>query len=277
MSDVSALALTATTGAELKRSGEEADLKAWLTDARPEMSRENRRQICHHVRKLLDILGSDVRAKIGEDLDAIEAQIAKLDLNAYGLDPNRRSHLGRAARTLHAAVKGLSTENARAAMDRKHGGTARKTAAGPAKDAANANREEGAVPTAGTEEGESGITVYQERPDGTITPLEAFSLTEAEMPLAFRFLETAIANHVSLDLDVGSADPDIMATAREVLAAHSPAVRMGIASRLPGIESVRVLSAQGTQASPLDLCDEIILAFVQARGVALLDKPAAAA
>ena len=276
MTDFGPLPLTATTGNEFRARGEENQLTTWLAEARPDLSQENRRQLCHHVRKVLDLLGRSVPATIATDPDTVERWIVNLDLTAAGLDPRRRSHLTRAARTLYAAVNDLPADAARAAMDRKRRGSTRRPSIHRVRPAA-ACKNGTAIPAAQPGGGPGAIAVYRERPDGTIVPFADRNPPEADMPRAYRFLETAIANHVSLALEVGSARPDIVATARAVLAIHSPAVRMGIVSRLPGIESVRVAAPTDLRPSPLEVCDAIILTFVEARGVVLRDEPVAAA
>ena len=279
MSQVGPLNLTATSSTALRACGEEKQLKAWLAEARPELSRDNRRQICHHARKLLDLLGALVPATIAEGPETVEDWIAALDLPALGLDPRRRSHLGRAARTLYAAVNDLPPEKARAAMDRQR---PRANRAGTPADTLLANGPFDTTPVAmdaapPADEDPAQIAVHLDRGDGTRAPLTTRPLPDADMPPAFLFLEKAIANHASLDRATGAAGADVRATTRRVLAFHSPAARLGIVSRLPGIEAVRVTADGDREASLLALCDAILLAYVEARARAAPVQPAAAA
>jgi hypothetical protein len=279
MTNAGPLTLTATTSTELRVRGQEKHLKHWLAEARPELSPDNRRQICHHARKLLDLVGCLVPATIPDSPDTVEDWIAALDLPAAGLDPRRKSHLARAARALYAAVNDLPPEKARAVMDRKGRRVSREGAAPQTLTAEPGSRTSPPpIETAPRAvDDATAIVVYRERADGTQAPLASWPLGDADMPLAFQFLEKAIGNHAAVDRAIGATDGDVRATARQVLAAHSPAVRMGLVSRLPGIEAVRVNADGGCQASPLAVCDAIILAFLEARNPQSTAQPAAAA
>ena len=108
-------------------------------------------------------------------------------------------------------------------------------------------------------------------------------LTGADLPLADPSAEDQLVSIYGAFFGL-VAHPDGLAiwagrfaTARAVLATHTPAVRMGIVSRLPGIESVRIATPADFRPSPLEVCDAIIMTFVEARGVVLRDAPAAAA
>mgnify|MGYP006427055027 CR=1 FL=1 len=278
MSQVGALTLTATTSTELRARGEEKQLKAWLAEGRPELSPDNRRQICHHARKLLDLVGCLVPATIADGPETVEAWISALDLPAVGLDPRRRSHLARAARTLYAAANDLPPAQARTAMDRQRP----RPNGGPPADTLLPDRPYHTTPVATdaappADKDPAQIAVYVERGDGTRAPLTTRPLPDADMPPAFLSLEKAIANHAALDRATGAAGGDVRATTRRVLAFHSPAARMGLLSRLPGIEAVRVTADGGRETSPLAVCDAIVLAYVEARARAQPVQAAAAA
>ncbi|MBK1670806.1 hypothetical protein CKO28_22575 [Rhodovibrio sodomensis] len=241
------LTLSSSTEAGFRASGEESRFARWLAEVRPDLSRDARRQIRHYVRLLIRLYGAETPDLVAAAPAQIEERIQAADLTACGLSPEKRRHLLRAARALHAAVYSRGPSATRRLMDRRaprrahgHARSRSQTADQPIDDLVA--RMPHPAQTAKAPTGESGA---------------------ASQPPAVRHLVEALNHQITVQ---GAIDDtlDVRKAARAVIAPLSPVARLRLIAAMPEVARLPVCLRRNTTApSPADVAVEALVALLE--------------
>lgn len=236
-------ALASTTEAGFKASGEEQAFSRWLARARPDLSKESRRQIRFYARQLIQIFGAQTPELVAESPARLAQRIHDLDLAACGLTPDKRRHLLRAARALHAARRGLDTTATRRLMDcRTRRKPARRRGSPTARtDAAAVDDLVARMPEAGQQRG----------------PAAAPEPTGSRRSPAVSHLVEALNHQLTVQ---GWVDDslDVRQAARAVVSPLSPAAQLRLIAAVPGAHRLPVVTGRSAH-SPADVAEEALV------------------
>lgn len=240
MSETGNLVIASTSRTAFRASGEAAQMRLWLREARWDMSSDACRQVVHYAGTFIEVFGTEAPALIKQPPERIRARLDDATEAADGVHHNLHRHLLRAGKAMHAAVYDLDRETTRMLMDR------RTPRAEPAKYARQtAERQTNDIPAA-----------TSDRAD----PVTPSPLPETVQPV-IEAVNYQLTAQLQLDDTV-----DVRAAAQSVLGTLSPAARVQIAAVLPDAAQLPVeISPEASASTVVDLAEEAIIALLEQR------------